>query len=381
MRDNDPVAWIEEPDGSGFWAVTRHEDVCRVGRDWETFSSARGIRLEEMEEDELFHRRTLMEHDPPEHTRLRRILSRAFTPRAIAAHESTIRHRARRVVESALRLGEFDFVSEVSRLLPLAVLCDLLGVPDAELPRLMRLSDEMVSNTDPEYARLVVDRSDTEEYRLLPFRSPAAAEVFDFAAGIAAARDRHPGEDIISTLVTAAEPLTELELKNFFALLLVAGHETTRHAITHGLLALIEHPDQWDRFLLEPEVRERGVEEILRWASVTLHFRRTATKAVELGGRGIAAGDKVVMWYVSANRDERAFPEPFVFDLGRDPNPQVTFGVGPHLCLGGALARIEIRVLFEELLPRVGRIEQAGEMVRLRSNFHNGIKHLPVRVR
>ncbi|CAN5893465.1 cytochrome P450 [soil metagenome] len=384
LREHDPVHWVDEHDGAGFWAVTRHADVRTVGRDPATFSSAAGIRLEEMAPDELEGRRTLMEHDPPDHTRLRRLVQEAFSRPVVARYEDELRRLAVEVVEEAVARSEFDFVTEVARPLPIAMLCRLLGVPDSDIDHLVTLADEMVSNTDPEFTRLVVDMSDTGDYRLLPFRSPAAVEVFDYAQELADSRRRRPGEDLITTLVSATlsgRPLTDLEFKNFFALLLVAGNETTRHSISQGMLAFIDNPAQRRRWVEDVSVRRTGTEEILRWASVTIHFRRTATCDTELSGRDVAAGDKVVMWYPSANRDEREFTEPLRFDLGRDPNRHVTFGHGPHMCVGAWLARLEIRVLFEELLPRLADIEVSGPLVRLRSNFHHGINHLPVRVR
>ena len=383
LRSHEPVAWIDEPGGSGFWAITRHDDIRAVGQDWETFTSTRGIRLEDMSPDELDARRTLMEHDPPEHTRLRRIVQGAFTRKAVERREPEIRALARSVVDEALERQSLDFVTDVAKRLPIGMLCRLLGIPDSDADHLVRLADEMISNTDPEFARLVVDRDDTDAYRLLPFRSPAAAEVFDYAATIAEDRRQSPRDDIITLLVTAepdGRPLTDLEFKNFFALLLAAGNETTRHAIAHGFLAFAEHPAQRHAWVDNPGARATGTEEILRWASVTIHFRRTATRDIVLRGTPIAKGDKVVMWYASGNRDPDAFTDPFTFDLLRDPNPHLAFGYGPHMCVGAWLARMELRALFDELLPRVAGIEVTAPPRRLRSNFHHGINHLQARL-
>ncbi len=383
LREHEPVAWIDESDGAGFWAITRHDDIRAVGQDWQTFTSARGIRLEEMAPDALEARRTLMEHDPPEHTRLRRIVQGSFTRRAVEQRAPEIQALAGSVVDEAIAGGSIDFVTDVAKRLPIGMLCRLLGIPDEDADRLVHLADEMISNTDPEFARLVVDRDDTEQFRLLPFRSPAAIEVFAYAAAIAEDRRRSPRGDIITHLVTAepdGRPLTDLEFKNFFALLLAAGNETTRHAIAHGLLAFIGHAEQRRAWVTDPGTHTTGVEEILRWASVTMHFRRTATRDVTVRGVPIAKGDKVVMWYAAGNRDPEAFPDPFTFDLRRDPNPHLAFGYGPHMCVGAWLARTELRALFDELLPRVSAIEPTGAHQRLRSNFHNGINHLPVRL-
>jgi cytochrome P450 len=225
---------------------------------------------------------------------------------------------------------------------------------------------------------------DTEEYRLLPFRSPAALDVFRYAEQMAMERRRHPADDIVTALLTAepdGQPLTDLEFKNFFTLMMVAGNETTRHTISHGLLFLLDHPDQMDQLQAETgKLSASATEEILRASSVTMHFRRTATEEVEMRGRRIRAGDRVVMWYPSANHDEEVFERPFDFDIRRNPNDHLSFGAGRHVCLGASLARLEVRVVFEELLRRVASVEVTGEPDRLRSNFINGIKHLPVRV-
>ena len=241
----------------------------------------------------------------------------------------------------------------------------------------------MISNADPEYTPVVIDRDDTEEYRLLPFRSPAAIEVFRYAEEMALERRAHPEDDIITTLLHAepdGEPLTDLEFKNFFTLMMVAGNETTRHTISHGLIYLTDHRDQMDDLRQDPGLSVSATEEILRASTVTMHFRRTASDDTELGGEQIRKGDRVVMWYSSANYDEEVFDDPYRFDIRRSPNDHLTFGTGRHVCLGASLARLEVRVVFEELLKRVDDVEIVGDPVRLRSNFINGIKHLPVKV-
>jgi len=384
MRREQPVAWVEEADGDGFWAVTKHADVSVVSRDFSRFTASRGIRIEQMSDDELEARRTMMEFDPPEHARLRRLVQPGFTPRVVATYESAFRFLTGHVLDTILPLGEFDFVTEISRELPIRLLCRLLGVPETDAGRLVGWGDQMISNADPEYTPVVIDRVDTEEYRLLPFRSPAALEVFRYAEEVALQRRRRPQDDIISTLLTAepdGQPLTDLEFKNFFTLMMVAGNETTRHTISHGLTYLHDHPEQLEQWRHDPEGLSMGAtEEILRASSVTMHFRRTATEDVTLRGAAIRAGDKVVMWYPSANYDEDVFEDPFRFDIKRAPNDHLTFGTGRHVCLGASLARLEVRVVFEELLKRVASFELIGEPDRLRSNFINGIKHLRVEV-
>lgn len=384
LRREDPVHWTTEADGSGFWSVTRYQDVLDVSRDVATFSSARGIRLEEMDDDELGARRTLMEYDPPEHTRLRRILSKGFTRRTVAAYEGAIRMMAAEVIDAAIERGEFDFVEDVARPLPMRMLGRLMGTSDADGYRLVEWGDAMIANMDPEFTEHPVDLVDTEEYRMVPFRSPAALEVFEYAQTQAAEHRANPTDDIITTLLeptTDGAPLSDDEFNNFFALLVVAGNDTTRYTITHGMWSMINHPQLWKAWQADRSLTPTAVEEILRAGSVTMHFRRTATRDVELGGKKISAGDRVVMWYNSANHDEAAFPLPFRYDLGRADNNHAAFGRnGPHLCLGAWLARMEIKVVFEELLARVEAVEATGDPRWLRSNFIAGIKHLPVRV-
>jgi cytochrome P450 len=384
LRRETPVAWLEDPEGGGFWALTKHADVSMVSRDFGRFTASRGIRIEQMSQDELEARRTMMEFDPPDHARLRRLVQPGFTPRVVATYEGAFRILAGQVLDAVLPLGEFDFVTEIARELPIRLLCRLLGVPESDAGRMVAWGDQMISNADPEYTPVVIDKVDTEEYRLLPFRSPAALEVFRYAEDVAIERRNNPHDDIITTLLMAepdGQRLTDLEFKNFFTLMMVAGNETTRHTIGHGLTYLVDHPDQMEELREDPgSLSVSATEEILRASAVTMHFRRTATEDVEIRGVEIGAGDRIVMWYPSANYDEEVFDHPFVFDIRREPNDHLTFGTGRHVCLGASLARLEVRVVFEELLKRVSSIEITGEPDRLRSNFINGIKHLPVRV-
>jgi cytochrome P450 len=241
----------------------------------------------------------------------------------------------------------------------------------------------MIGNQDPEFTDAVVDKVDTEEFKYLPFRSPIALEMFEYAHRQRDVRLDEPQDDVITALTIAQREgvLTEREFDNYFGLLMIAGNETTRHTISHGMQALIEHPDQMQRLRDDPSLIPRAVEEILRWATPVMHFRRTAAHDTELRGQRIREGEKVVTWYISANRDEDQFPDPYRFDVSRRPNEHVTFGPGgPHFCLGAHLAKLETRILFEELLPRLKSIELAGPVERMRSNFVNGIKHMPIRV-
>ncbi len=385
LREDHPVVWHPEPEPNhGFWAVTRYDDLTAVHMDWETYSSEIGaVGLEELDAEQLEIRRSMLETDPPRHTELRKICSKRFSARGVGKYEDWIRDVARGVLDHALAKGEFDFVSEISRELPIRFLCSIFTVPQDDAPQLIEWGDQMIANQDPDLSAAVVDKVDTEEYRLLPFRSPTALKVFAYADRQRDRRLAEPDDDVIQALTVAQSEgvLNEREFHNYFGVLMIAGNETTRHTISHGMLALIEHPEQLQLLRERPELIGNATEEILRWASPVLHFRRTATRDVELRGQHIAQGDKVVTWYVSANRDPEVFPDPYTFDVTRTPNDHVTFGPGgPHFCLGAHLARLETKILFQELIPRLDTIELTGPVERIRSNFVNGIKRMPVRV-
>jgi len=386
LRHDHPVVWHpEQPPNRGFWAITRHDDLTAIRMDWETFSSEIGaVGLEELDEEQLQIRNSMLETDPPRHTQMRKICSKRFSARGVGVYEEWIRDVARGVLDRALASGEpFDFVSEISRELPIRFLCSIFTVPQEDAPALIEWGDQMIANQDPDLSAAVVGREDTEEYRLLPFRSPTARKVFAYADRQRDLRLAEPADDVIAALVAAQSEgaLSEREYHNYFALLLIAGNETTRHTISSGMLALAEHPDQLQLLQDEPDRIPRAVEEILRWATPVMHFRRTATRDVEMRGQQIKAGDKVVTWYISANRDEEVFPDPYRFDVARTPNDHVTFGPGgPHFCLGAHLARLETKILFQELLPRLRSIEIMGPVERIRSDFVNGIKKMPVQI-
>jgi cytochrome P450 len=400
-RREEPVFWHpERPPNSGFWAVTRYDDLVTVHKEWETFSSELGhVSLEELQPDELEVRRSMLETDPPRHTRLRRIVSPLFTPRAVGRYEDYARELAREVLDRALgphaAVGEagaapteieLEMLSEIAEPFPINVLVRILGAPPEDAPRLVGLGDRMIANTDPDYSDAVVDREDTTAYRLLPFRSPAALELFEYGDWLARERRREPRDDLVSKLVQAevdGDRLSDREFSNFFTLLVIAGNETTRQTLAHAAVALAEHPDELAKLRGDLSLlRTTAVEEIIRWATPVLQFRRTATRDTELNGSAIRRGDKVVMWYVSANFDEDVFPDPYRFDLTREPNDQASFGSGgPHFCLGAYLARLEVRVMLEELLPRISAIELTDTPRRIRSNFVNGFKQVPLRLR
>lgn len=384
LRRAAPVHWYDWKLGEGFWSITKYTDILAVLKDWRTFSSELGANLEDLDPEQIQARKSMLETDPPRHTRLRSLVAKEFTPRAVAQYESLVRRLTRKILGQALREPAFDFIDRVAAQLPIQVLARILGVPEEDTPKLIAWGDEMIGNTDPELADVLWDSVESEKYRLYPFRSPAAREVFDYGHWLASQRRRAPREDLVTKLVLAeidGERLTEREFDTMFLLLVVAGNETTRQAIAHGMEAFCHHPDQVARLQEDPSLMPTAVEEILRWSSPVLHFRRTATRDLELRGKTIRSGDKVVLWFVSGNRDEEVFDNPFRFDVGRRPNEHMAFGKsGVHLCLGGVLARLEIRVMFEELLPHLGRIQLAGTPERMRTNFTNALKRMPVQV-
>ncbi|MDA8435425.1 MAG: cytochrome P450 [Actinomycetales bacterium] len=388
LRDQEPLHWNPEPSPNhGFWALTRHADVAAVTRDEETFSSeVGGANLEELDEEQIEVRKSMLETDGARHWALRRLLQHQFTPRGLVGYEAFLRGLTRTTIDAALAKGEFDFVKEVSADFPIRVLARMLDVPDERTGQLIEWGNRMVGNSDPDYADVLADSAESEEFRLLPFRSPAALEVFEYGFELAAQRKGKDGDDLVSRLVNQVPedglPLSERDFRNYFLLLVVAGNETTRHAISHSMKALIDHPDQLALLQAEPERIPGAVEELLRWASPIYHFRRTAMRDVEMYDKTIKAGDKVVVWFASGNRDDRVFDDPYRFDVTRTRVDHVTFGKGgPHFCLGNQLARMEIRIMFEELLPRLtGGIALTGDVTRVRSNFVNGIKKFPVTV-
>lgn len=378
LRQNAPVTHHPEPDGPGFWSVVRHADIVTCNRDAQTFSSdqSRGgvVGLEERPPTEFEDAGKLMlMMDPPEHTRYRKLVNRGFTPRMIGMLEPHVRDLTRNIVDQALAKGDVDFVVDIAAELPLEVIAELIGVPHDDRHKIFDWSNRMVGSEDPEY--IVSD----EEV------SAAQVEMFMYAQQLADKHRDSPQDDIITRLLESevdGDHLSDMDFNLFFMLLSVAGNETTRNAIAHGLNAFLENPDQWDKLVEDPEGRMDGaVEEILRWATPVLYFRRNATRDFELGGQQIKAGDKMSLWYISANRDEEVFDDPFTFDIERSPNPHIAFGGGgPHFCLGAQLARLEIKALFGELARRVPKLQQLEAPEILRSNFIGGIKHLQVRL-
>jgi len=382
LRREDPVHWQEEHDGRGFWAITKHADITAVAKDWRTFSSERGgTSLQDLDPDELEARKSMLDMDPPPHNALRAIVNRDFTPRAVRVFTERIRELFDGVLGEALKQGEVEFVEDVAAKLPMRVFAEMLGAPESDHRYLVELGDRMLGQDDPEYA---IDPEVAEANRHLPFSNPAALEMFEYGRKLAGERRGCPRDDIVTKLVEAeidGRPLTQHEYDVYFLLLSVAGNETTRHSISQGVLALIENPEQLQRLRDDPELLPLAANEILRWATPVHHFRRTATAEVEFGGKTIRENDKLATWYISGNFDEEVFDRPYEFDVGRDPNPQMTFGPGgPHFCTGAHLARLEIEIVFTEMVRRVASFELTGEPERLQSNFFNGIKRMPLRL-
>ena len=386
LRREAPVHWNPEAaPNHGFWSITRYADIWAVDRDSETFTSSKFVNIEEVEDELQEIRRSLLETDGPRHASLRAPMQREFSPRALRGYEGFLRELTKQTVDKALEHGEFDFVSEVSADFPIQVLARMLDVPASDTGQLIAWGDEFVGNTDPDMTKFRADLPDSDQSKHLPFRSPTVLDVWDYGDALKAERKGKDGTDLISILANRMPsdgiPVSDNDFHQYFTLLVIAGNETTRHTISHSMLALIDNPDQLRTLQERPELIPAAVEEMLRWASPVYYFRRTATRDVEMHGQTIREGDKVVMWFASGNRDEAVFEDPYRFDVTRTNVDHMTFGKGsPHLCLGSNLARMEIQLMFQELLPRIKTTERAGDVQRLRSNFANGIKKLPVRV-
>jgi cytochrome P450 len=387
IRRHDPVHWHPWPGTrGGFWLLSKHADVVAVGKQPRLYSSQVGhIALEDRAPDELQARRSMIETDPPEHTRLRRLVSYAFTRPKVKEYEDFTRATVRRLLDAAIAKREFDWVREISEPLPVTILISILGLPAEDVPMVVELTSEMAAATDEDYRPDPVKYPTDIDPRLLPFGTPAAQAVYEYGRRIGAERREHPRDDLVSRLVHAevdGEHLTDSEYTNFFQLFIFAGNETTRTAISHGILALMEHPGEFERLRRDRSLMDTAVDEILRYGTPLIYFRRTATEDTEIRGVPIRAGDRVALWYLSANFDEDVFEDPHRFDIGRSPNPHTTFGRGgPHFCIGSFLAKLEIGILLEEMLARKVRFELTGPPVRLSSNFVNGFKSIPVRVR
>jgi cytochrome P450 len=389
LRNEAPVHWNERSWGKGFWNITKYDDVVTVSIDPHTFISGQGIildndgrrtkREERMRTSGMMYdpRGTMMiMSDPPRHTLLRQVVNKGFTRNAVVRLEPHIRELVTKIIDDVIERGECDFVMDISRRLPLEVICEMMGVPEGDWEAMFDLSNRVIGFDDPEYA----NQSETED--ITPEEMQLSLELFQYMADQVGQRKTSPRDDFLTLLVEAeveGEHLSEAEIFMFFLLLIIAGNETTRNATSGGMLALMQNPDQRDRLIADPSMIPVAVEEIVRWTSPVVHFERVATKDTEIHGVQIKEGDEVAVWYPSANRDEDKFENPDGFDVGRKPNDHIAFGKGEHFCLGANLARLELKVMFEELTKRLPDLELAGEPERLRSNFIGGIKRMPVR--
>jgi len=377
LRREAPVHW-HEGDGreTGFWAITKHADLKHVSRTPEIFSSAeKGIMFRDPPPQELAAIRAIMiSMDPPRHRQYRNLVNKVFTPRMIERLHVRVAAMVERIFDAVAERGECDFVEEIAAPLPMQVICEMMGVPDEDRRAIYDLSNRMVGFDDPEM------REDAApggiDYNL------ASVEMFSYAARLAEKARRHPGDDLATALLAAevdGERLSELDFNSFFLLLAIAGNETTRTVTTNGTIALLEHGDAIDALRRDPSLVATAVEEMLRWSPPVHYFRRTATADTEIRGVRIRAGDKLLLWYDSANRDEEVFANADRFDVRRDPNEHLAFGIGEHFCLGASLARLELRMIFSGMLRRLRDLEIVSAPRRLRSNFINGVKEMRVR--
>lgn len=409
LRAGTPVSWVGEPAlhgqpaGPGFWLVLRHADVERVLRDPATFSSWLGATQVRDAADLAWVRRMMLNTDPPDHSRLRRLLTRSFTPRAVAALTASIEATAAGLVDRVVggaAAGRCDFAKDVAADLPLLTLADVLGVPAEDRWLMFDWSNRVIGWQDPDYATSAAfdGTGGTAMARAAVALRPAPGpdgrmpdprtragmpDLYGYARLLAEEKRRSPGTDVMSILLAQVDEdggqVSDDEFENMFWLFAVAGNETLRNGLPGGLIALVQHPDQLAAVRADPSLLPGAVEEMLRWWTPVMVFRRTATADVELSGVRIRAGDKVVVSFTSANRDEVVFAEPDRFDVRRSPNPHLTFGHGPHFCLGAQLARVQMRALFAELLRRTSTLELDGPPALLRSNFQRGVKRLPIR--
>lgn len=384
LREQDPIRFFEEPivsemfpPGPGYYSLTRHADVLEASKRSAVFCSGQGTNIPDMPTEFLEFLGSMINMDDPKHARMRRIVSRGFTPRQLDQMKGDVEATAAGIVDDVIERGEGDFVTDVAATLPLRIIVDMMGIPRSQERFIFDRTNVILGLGDAEYV------PDQTESGIMSALLTAAQELTMLVTELSEDRLKDPKDDLTTALISAevdGESLTASEVSSFFLLLVAAGNETTRNAISHGLHALSEHPDQRDRWSADFDaLAPTAVEEIVRWATPVIHFRRTCTEdGVQIGEHTFNTGDKVVLWYASANRDAAVFDDPFRFDVGRTPNDHLGFGgPGPHFCLGAHLARREITVMFKELFKRMPDLRAVGEPDRLQSNFINGIKHLP----
>jgi len=382
LRREHPVAWHPETEksisrgrpgtpGKGFYAITRHADIVHVSKNPKIFSSWWGTNIPDSDEQQLAQLRLLMLNmDPPQHVKFRQLVRSGFTPTKIKQLHADVQTLAGHIVDKVAKRGQCDFVNDISCELPLQVIAELMGIPQKDRHKVFDWTNSLIGFDDPEI------QTSPEQGML------ASAQMWAYANELALDRIRNPGDDLVTKIMRGevdGTRLTEAEFDSFFLLLAVAGNETTRNLTTQGMLALFEHPDQYARVRRDLSLIPTAVEEMLRWAPAVIYFRRTVKEDTELSGVKLAKGDKVCVYYASGNRDADVFPNPNTFDVARKPNPHLAFGIGEHFCLGSHLARMELQIIFKELLTRLPDMQLAGEVRRLRSNFIDGIKTMPVR--
>ncbi len=379
LRENDPIHWTDDA-RHGFWSVTRYEDIVTVVSEPTLFSSAFLISIPSSAEMErltpvmLGSGEMMLMTDPPLHAVMRRAFNRLMLPRAVGRYETPGHLLVQEILAEAASRGECDFVVDVAARLPMAFICQIMGIPRSDWPDMFRWGNMVAGNDDPEYQ--------VESGSPLDTRQEGSRRIGNYCVAAALERRGREGEDLLTVLGNATingRLLTNSELAHNGLLYVGAGLETTRNAISAGLLALLQHPAQLDRLLEHPQIMPTAVEEILRWTSPVTHFARVATADTELGGRRIRAGERLALWFPSANRDEAVFENPYTFDVARTPNEHLAFSRGEHFCAGAHLARLELRLTLQALMPRIKQIEVIGKIERLRSNFLAGIKHMPVR--
>jgi cytochrome P450 len=384
LRRDDPLHWTEWDAGVPFWSVTRHADILALNGQPDLLSSARGIRMEDQTYDEYLARRTFQETDAPDHMMTRIKVAKAFSKPVVALFEAQIREICVDILDDVLPRGTFDATKDIARQLPMRMLGRIIGTPDEDLPWLVEKGDALIANTDPDFTTHVLDRMTTDEFRMMPFNSPAGADLYVYARDLMARKAAAGDTSGVLHMILQPGPdgsvISDTEFRNFFCLVVAAGNDTTRYSIAAGIQALAHQPELLGQ-LQSGAVWETMADEVIRWATPALYFRRTVARDFDMHGKTVRAGDKVLYWFSSGNRDDSAFTEPFLVDFARSPNRHLAFGQGgPHVCLGMWLARLEVRVLFEELAKRIKRIEPAGDHKFLRSNFVGGIKELPVAV-
>lgn len=380
LRKEDPVSWNEgNAETKGFWNLTRHADISLANKESLIFSSAQGIRLEDQNREEYLARRTFQETDQPEHSGVRRTVNPNFAKPTVAKFETVIRELASDICDKALAKPEFDAVDGIAKQLPMMMLGRILGVPDEDLDWLVEKGDALIGNSDPDFTDHVVDKMDTSAYRMMPFRSPAGVELYDYAEDLLHNRRAVAQEGILAKMMSDEHGLKELDFKNFFCLLVAAGNDTTRYSIAMALNLLAHNPELIAQ-LKTGQYWDTCADEFVRLASPTMHFRRTATQDFDLHGKTIREGDKVLLWFISGSRDEEMFERPDECLLGRSPNRHLAFGQGGiHVCLGMHLAKLEVRIALEELVKRIDKFEAIEAPTWTRSNFICGVKKLQVR--